>query len=277
MQVGIFAKTFAGVEPGVVLAASAAAGFDGVAYNLACSGLAAMPEVIVPGVAEAVAAAARVTGQAVFSLSGTWNMIHPDPVVRAAGLRRLAVLAGACRAMGTGLITLCTGTRDAADQWRHHADNGSAAAWADLLVSFEGAVLVAEAHGVMLGVEPELANVVSSAAAARRLLDEMRSDRIGIVLDPANLVEVASGAERRRVIEDAVDMLGGHIVMAHAKDRAAEGGFATAGRGVIDFDHFLRVLRGVGFDGPLVAHGLAADEAAGVAVFLRERLAGVAA
>lgn len=270
MKIGIFAKTFAGRDPDTVMAAAAAAGFDGVAYNLTCSGLEAMPQVVTPQRLQAVAEAAVATGQLVMSLSGTYNMIHPDPAVRALGHRRLEVLAAAAGGMGTRLITLCTGTRDAVDQWRHHPDNSSAAAWADLIASFEVAVEIAERHDVMLGVEPELANVVNSAMAARRLLDEMQSDRIGIVIDPANLFERATAQERRRIVDEGVDLLAGHIVMAHAKDRDAAGGFATAGKGVIDFGHVLGRLAQVGFDGPLVTHGLMADEAAGVAAHLRQ-------
>ena len=270
MQIGIFARTFAGHDPLTVMAASARAGFDGVAYNMACSGLDAMPDAIAPEVLTAIALARSATGQQVQSLSGTYNMIHPDPEVRARGHRRLDVLAGACAALGTRLITLCTGTRDAADQWRHHPDNGSAAAWRDLLAAFEVAVQIAERHDIVLGVEPELANVVNSADAALRLMADLQSDRIGIVLDPANLVEQATADARRHVIADAVDRLAGRTVMAHAKDRDAAGGFTTAGKGVIDFQHFLGRLRGAGFDGPLVTHGLAAEEAADVAAFLRQ-------
>jgi hypothetical protein len=38
---------------------------------------------------------------------------------------------------------------------------------------------------------------------------------------------------------------------------------------VVDFGHFVRMLRGAAFDGPLVTHGLSEAEAAGVASFLR--------
>ncbi len=81
-------------------------------------------------------------------------MIHPDPAVRRAGERRLAVIAAACRALGTSVVTLCTGTRDPQDQWRHHIDNQTPEAWHDLLKAFEVAVRIAEAHDIMLGVEP---------------------------------------------------------------------------------------------------------------------------
>ena len=266
MRVGVFAKTFAGRDPMTVLAASAAAGFQGVAYNMACSGLAAMPERISDAEIAAVVAASKATGQEVLSLSGTYNMIHPDPAVRLQGHARLEVLAAAARSMGTTLITLCTGTRDAVDPWRWHPDNRSAEAWGDLMQSFEVAVQVAERNDIYLGMEPELGNVVYGAEAARRLLDEVGSDRIRIVLDPANLFEVSD--DPGEVIAEAVDLLGSDIAMAHAKDRDPQGGFTVAGCGVVDFKRFIAALRAVGFDGPLVAHGLTAKQAPGVAAFL---------
>ena len=61
--------------------------------------------------------------------------------------------------------------------------------------------------------------------------------------------------------------------MAHAKDRAANGDFVAAGKGVLDYPHYLRALRGAGFDGPLVTHGLTAAEAPEVGAFLRRALA----
>jgi len=148
MRLGVFAKTFAGREPGAVLAAAAAAGFSAVQYNMACSGLPPMPDAIPEDAAAAVRAAASAHGVAIAAVSGTWNMIHPDIAVRQAGLRRLEVLAGACGTMGVRIITLCTGTRDPADQWRAHPDNGSPEAWRDLLRSLEQAIAIAERHGV---------------------------------------------------------------------------------------------------------------------------------
>jgi sugar phosphate isomerase/epimerase len=270
MRLGIFAKTFAGDDPATVLAAAKAAGFDAVHYNMACSGLAAMPDILAPAVVQAVAEAARANGMAIAAVSGTYNMIHPDPSVRAAGLQRLGVLLAQARAMGTGMVTLCTGTRDAADQWRGHPDNGSPAAWRDLLAEMEKAIVLAEAQGILLGIEPELANVVDSPARARNLLDTMQSPALAIVLDPANLFEVETDASRRHIIAGAVDLLADRIVMAHAKDRDALGGFATAGQGVVDFPHFVACLRNAGFDGDLVTHGLMAAEAPAVARLLRE-------
>lgn len=273
MRLGIFAKTFPGTRPGPILAAVRAAGFTTTQYNMACSGLPAMPDAIGPADADAVASAARAAGVQVIALSGTYNMIHPDPAVRQAGHERLAVLAAAAAGMASGLITLCTGTRDPEDQWRAHPGNDAPDAWRDLLEAMTTAIAIADRHDVDLGIEPELANVVSSAAKARRLIDELGSPRLKIVLDPANLFEVASLAEQRRIVSGAIDLLADRIVMGHAKDRTGTGGFTTAGQGVLDYPHYLGCLQRADFTGPLVAHGLAAAEAAPVAAFLRRTAA----
>ncbi|MCD1266259.1 epimerase [Shinella sumterensis] len=272
MKLGIFAKTFEATQPGPVLKAVAGAGFVCAQYNMACSGLASMPDAIDEGQARAIAGAAHKAGIEIAAVSGTYNMIHPDRAVREAGHRRLAVLAERSHAMSTRLITLCTGTRDPYDQWKEHPDNGTPEAWRDLLEAVETAIGIAERYDVDLGIEPELANVINSAQKARRLIDEMQSRRIRIVLDPANLFETATLDEQRTTISAAIDLLADRIVMAHAKDRNPDGSFATAGKGVLDYSHYLGCLKAIGFTGSLITHGLAAKEAEDVSRFLSEKL-----
>ncbi len=273
MKLGIFAKTFEGSDPATVLNAVAAAGYAAAQYNMACSGLSSMPDAISDAQADAVAAAARAAGVEIVAVSGTYNMIHPDVAVREAGHRRLEVLASQARRMGTDLITLCTGTRDAKDQWKEHPDNDTPEAWRDLVAAMAVAIEIADRHDVYLGIEPELANVINSAEKAAQLIAEMGSARLRIVLDPANLFEVAAVEEQRRIVSAAVDLLADRISMAHAKDRTPEGGFTTAGQGVLDYDHYLGCLDAIGFAGSLVTHGLSSGEAPDVATFLRGALA----
>ena len=273
MRLGIFAKTFAGTDPETVLAAAGAAGFGAVQYNMACSGLPSMPDIVPEGTAEAIAAASAHSGIAVVAISATYNMIHPDPAARERGHASLERIAAVARAVGAPLLTLCTGTRDPADQWRHHPDNGTPEAWSDLLASMETALAIAERHGVDLGIEPELANVICSAAKARSLIAAMGSPRLKIVLDPANLFEAEPLDRQRTIVADGIAALAGHIAMAHAKDRTAGGAFATAGTGVLDYPFYLDRLRDAGFDGDLVTHGLTQAEAPGVARFLGDALA----
>ncbi len=56
-----------------------AAGYGATQFNMACIGLPSMPDAIPPEAAASVAVAARETGIAIVAVSGTYNMIHPDP------------------------------------------------------------------------------------------------------------------------------------------------------------------------------------------------------
>jgi sugar phosphate isomerase/epimerase len=269
MNLGIYAKTFPGHEPLEIFTRIREAGFDAAHYNLECSGLPPMPDAIPTDLPAAVATAAAEAGLALAGLSGTYNMIHPDLDARHRGHQRLRVLAAACHSMGAPLISLCTGTRDPDNQWRHHPDNQTPEAWRDLLEAMTTALEIADEYDVELGIEPELANVVNSAAAARLLIAELGSPRLRVILDPANLFDVESLQRQRDIVAAAIDLLGARIAVGHAKDRRPDGAFTTAGQGVLDYAHFIRCLRSVDFTGPLIAHGLSAAEAPSVAGFLR--------
>ena len=275
MKLGIFAKTFAGANPLEVLSRARQTGYEAVQYNMICSGLSALPETIETAVADAVLEACEATGIEIAAVSATYNMIHPDQITRAKGRRSFAAIAAAAHRMGTRLLTVCTGSRDADDQWRHHPGNAGPEAWQDMCNEFRLLIAIAEKYDVMIGVEPESANVVDSAPRARQLIDELGSSRIRIVLDPANLFEVATSEHCKTLIQSAVELLVDRIELAHAKDRFADGRFAPAGDGVVDFAHFLGTLRRAGFSGSLITHGLRDQDASRVAELLRSKLAGL--
>ena len=245
MQIGIFAKTFVRPTLEETLDAVKAAGVDCVQFNMACAGLSSMPDEITPECAAEIKQAHESRGLVMAAVSGTFNMIHPDPGKRTEGMRRLAVLAAACRQLGTQVITLCTGTKDPENMWRRHPDNDSAQAWEELHRAMSQALEIAERHDVILGIEPEIANVIDSAAKARHLLDEMKSPRLKIVMDGANLFHRGELARMDEILKESIDLLGRDLILAHAKDldRDGEAGNKAAGTGVLNYDLYLQLLR----------------------------------
>jgi sugar phosphate isomerase/epimerase len=273
-QLGIFAKTFTRSSIDSNLEAVRSHGLDVVQFNMACAGLPSLPRHIDPDLAQQIGQAAAAHGIRIAAVSGTFNMIDPVVERRHEGLRRLHELASHCAALGTRMITLCTGTRDAEDMWRAHRDNASRDAWIDLFAAMDVAIAIADEFDVDLGIEPEIANVVCSPLAALRLIHEMRSPRLKIVLDAANLLDVGDLAPRRQraILDDAVEILDEYIVMAHAKDvRAIDGEIAhvAAGTGVLDYDYYLHLLAGL--EVPLVVHGLSEFEVPRALEFLRSK------
>ena len=155
----------------------------------------------------------------------------PDLAKRLEGRNSFAEIAANAKRMGTNMLTVCTGSCDPLDQWHHHPDNNLPSVWNDLCRECESLLEIANRHDIEIGIEPELANIVNNANRARALLDQFKSPRLKIILDPANLFEIENAAERRKIIENAIDLLADHIAFVHAKDRNASGGFATAGAG----------------------------------------------
>ncbi len=274
MELGIFAKTFERDSVGAIFDAVQAHGLPVAHFNMSCAGLSSLPNSIPDPLAESIGDAAAERSLTLAGVSGTFNMIHPDVSVRETGLRRLEVLAAACDAMGTDVITLCTGTRDPNDKWHRHPDNATPAAWRDLCHSMERALEIAETHDVVLAFEPEHANVVNTAQKGLRLIHEMGSSHLSVVFDPANLFETAEPDERRRLVEEGLNLLGEHVVMTHAKDRRADGAFCPAGHGVLDYEHYLQCLRTHEIDVPLILHGLDESEVPDCLSFLREQVEG---
>jgi sugar phosphate isomerase/epimerase len=193
--------------------------------------------------------------------------------VRTIGLRRLSVLAAAAKELGVPVLSLCTGSRDSENMWRHHPENLEPSAWADLVATMTTAIAIAAQHDVLLGIEPEPGNVVRTSAHAQRLLSESPSDRLGIVLDPANLLgDDLSPAAVTDAIDLGLELLASRTILAHGKDRAADGTVAAPGQGIVPWDRFLCGLRDSGFDGPLILHGFPVAQAPESAAFVRQYL-----
>lgn len=267
--IGIFAKTFQRDSLPELLQAVKSQGFDLIQFNMSCVGLPSLPDHIPAATIAEIQQALAETDLQMVGLSATFNMGHSDPKVREAGLQSLEVLAQAAARMENPLLSLCTGSRHPLDKWAFHPENTSPAAWLGMCRTMEKALVIAEQHNVFLGIEPELGNIVSNAPKAQQLLDEMNSDRLKVILDPANLFEEEPVIQIKRLIDEAIDLLAPYIAMTHAKDRDGVGDFRAPGQGIIPFDYFVQQLAAAGVTAPMVAHGFGEEEVPEVAGFLR--------
>jgi len=272
MYKGIFSKTFDTANVDDNFRTIKALGYDATQFNFASAGLPSLPETIEDHSIEEIAAAARKHGVRIEAISATFNMTHPRQSVIDKGMVSLAVICKAAARLDCPLVTLCTGTLDAEDQWRAHPDNNTPQAWQNICETMTQALQIADRYNVSLGIEPELANIVNSAEKARQLLDEMQSERLKVIFDPANLFEVATLTVQHATVKKALDLLANDIAIVHAKDRNPDGSFATAGKGVLDYEFYFKQLKASGFDGCVVTHGLADSEAQDVSQMLDKHL-----
>lgn len=261
MTPGIFETVFPRQSLEDSLRAAAAAGFSAVQFHPPSAGIdmrIAAPE---RATIARIDRASRDSGIRIAAIDGVYNMAHPDASVRAAGHDALARTIALAAALETPYVTLCTGTRDVGSMWRFHPENASDAAWRDMVASVAAAVEIAAANGVTLLVEPEPANVASSAQKARALLDEIQSDSLQIVLDPANIVLSDRTRTPLAVLTESIEILGPNIALAHAKDLSAVNEFCAAGTGIVPWADYWRLLAGIGFGGDVIFHTLTEADA----------------
>ncbi|HXX79033.1 MAG TPA: sugar phosphate isomerase/epimerase [Ktedonobacteraceae bacterium] len=272
MQLGIFARTFTRSTVEETFDAVVEHGLHCVQFNMKCAGLPSLPDHIENSTSVRIQVAAALRNIDIAAVSGTYNMIHPDPEERQAGLQRLRILASSCKRMGTSVITLCTGTRDPDNMWRWHPANTSPQAWEDLVHSMEAALKIAEEEDIILAFEPERANVINTAARARALLDTIQSPYLKIVMDPANLITPENSRHMHDILDEAFELLGAHIIIAHAKDIGPDNTFQPAGSGILDYDYYLHHLEQITYEVPLIIHGLSEQQVDTTVKFLHERL-----
>ena len=139
-----------------------------------------------------------------------------------------------------------------------HPDNETREAWQVLHNTLEQVLPVAEAAGVSVAFEPEVNNVANTAQKSRRLIDEMGSPNLKVVMDAANLFGEGELPRMTEILDEAFDLLGDHIAIAHGKDLDHDGdaGHLAAGTGKLDYEHYVSLLCKLPFDVPIILHGL---------------------
>ena len=207
--------------------------------------------------AQGAAGTLQSRGIEVAAVDGTYNMIHPDPERRDRNRDHLINLIRLAPLFGTSIVTVCTGTREDI-MWRGDPDNQSVDAWADLVEQLGPVVGVAEQAGVVLAFEPEYNNVVNTAERARKIMNEIGSPALKVLMDAANLFHEGDLQRMDEHLDAAFALVGDDIVLAHAKDLDHDGdaGGRAAGQGLLDYDRYLSLLQRYGFDGTIVLHQL---------------------
>lgn len=106
-----------------------------------------------------------------------------------------------------------------------------------LLNSLKRLTQKAEEYDVAVALEPCVLDVVPSAKRMRDLIEQVESDRLKVLLDPANLI--ANSSE-----EDMFRYLAPHIAYFHGKDRKVNDTYGrVVGDGDIDWPLFLSLYQ----------------------------------
>jgi len=246
LRLGVRAHDFGRMPAGELAARIAAGGFSCVqlALNKAVAGLDLRAGDLNGELAREIGCAFGLHGVGIEALGCYVNPIHPDLKTRAVLLEFFKDHLRFARDFGCGIVALESGSVNA-DYSPHPANQGEAAFQA-MLASLSELVAAAENFDVVVGLEAVTSHTVSTPQKMRRVLDEIASDNLRVVLDPVNLLSAENFREQSRVVAEALDLFGERVAAVHAKDFALENGAlktVPAGRGRLDYAPVLDFVR----------------------------------
>lgn len=91
-------------------------------------------------------------------------------------------------------------------------------------------------------------------------------------MDVANVAATDPSRPSEAVLDEAFDLLGDHVVVAHGKGLSADGTFCAAGQGIVSWDHCLALFHAIGFNGSIILHSLKEEVVDQVIGFMQDRL-----
>lgn len=273
MKLGVFMKIIVRDSWEQILDAVADLGVSWIHFTLQPIMGESLPVVVRDEAIDKIRDALTSRGLRIASFSGTFNMAHPDPEYRREHLARFEQACRVCAYLGGGVVAVCTGTRHPRDMWTFHPDNQTPEAWRDMTETVRTALEYAEKYNLTLAFEPEANNVVNSASAASRLLQEMQNPHLRVIIDPVNLVPEGPQLSCKAWLPHVVGVLAPYLEIAHAKDVLRTGLGNTLRPPILDYGLFLQLLQAVNFKGPVLIHSVPEAELPKAISFLRHKAA----
>lgn len=165
-----------------------------------------------------------------------------DDAVRNEAKAQFAAILRASVLLGAG----CVGTETTPFTF---AEEEREAAYARLLDFMRAVVPVAEECGAIVGIEPVATHTLNTPEMARRMLDDVGSDSVKIILDMVNLMtkETSSPQSQLEILERCLALWGDRICALHIKDgvfdEAGNWVDTPIGEGIVDWKTLFPVIR----------------------------------
>ncbi len=150
------------------------------------------------------------------------NLANPDPVqLKAIQDKYMAHIRFAAH-LGVGVVGTETGAPNV--EYKFEEACWSEEALEIFIKNLRPVVKYAEQMGVLLAIEPVVRHIVCNPVRARRVLDEINSPNLRIILDPVNLLEIYNYEKQDEIFAQAIELLGKDVAVLHVKDFIIEDG-----------------------------------------------------
>ncbi|TCK98585.1 sugar phosphate isomerase/epimerase [Natranaerovirga hydrolytica] len=115
----------------------------------------------------------------------------------------------------------------------------------------------AEKQNVCIGIEPVARHTLNSPELTKRLLDEVNSDKLKVIIDAVNLFTVENIHDQQKIITNCFEFFGDKIEVLHLKDITLIGDrnrdemkivndtfkWECIGNGIVDYKHIFSFVK----------------------------------
>ncbi len=174
-----------------------------------------------------------------FNGNSHWHFAHPKPEVRRATTKHVKESVDLAADLDASVVEVVSGVPRL-----ERVSPGRAWQW--MVEEVGECADYAEEQNVVIGLEPEPGNVVSTTRDALRMVDEVGSRGLGILLDVGHLNVVDES------IPNSILSAKERLVHVHINDNDGTADrHQVPGEGTIDFQATVAALRRIGYDGYL--------------------------
>ena len=187
-----------------------------------------------------------------------FNIIHPDPSVRAEHVKQVCNWVERAATAGISTVENVSGSRHPTVSYGYAPGSKDDDAWADLINSARQICEACRGTGVRFVLEPCVATLLDSPGALKKAVELIeRPDELGINFDLVNFATIKNCHNLNAVVDEVIELVGPHIVMAHVKDVKYDPTPSlhlwevTPGEGLVDYRYWFSRLSELGQDMPV--------------------------
>lgn len=172
------------------------------------------------------------------------NLANPDPVQLKAIQDKYRANIRFAAHLGAGVVGTETGAPNVEYKFEEACWNEESLQI--FIRNLRPVVKYAEQMGVLMAIEPVVRHIVCNPVRARRVLDEIDSPNLRIILDPVNLLESYNYEKQDEIIDEAIELLGRDVAVLHVKDFVIRDGKLVSvpvGQGQCHWDRIMPYMK----------------------------------
>ena len=215
-----------------------------------------------------------------FDMHTTGSNIHPDVNERAIVYRYTVDSCAAAEKVGCPMVTTHTGSAGYERAMSPHKDNWTPETWKLSVNAMRQILRDTAGMKVALGVEATNMTAMNNPRAHLQLIEEIGDPRLKVCIDPVNMINLGTYYRNTELIEECFDLLGEHIIAAHAKDTyilpdrmSAYITEVAPGKGILDYETYLVRLSRLSYPRSLLIEHIPDEEYPGAKQYIEDTAA----